>query len=56
MVSKNKVPAVNPDLVIQFEKMALNLYNSGNCMKIGHDLIQEFRDLGIQELMESYLF
>ncbi len=38
------------DLVIHFEKMAVNLCTSRNCMKIGHGSnsgIQGFRNLGI---------
>ncbi len=41
----------NPDLVIQLEKMTVDLYVSWNCMKIGHgsDLgIKGLRNLGIE--------
>ena len=42
---------MNTDLVIQFEKMAVNLCTLRNCMKIGHG-----SNSGIQELKEFYLF
>ena len=45
---------ITSDLVIQFDKMAVNLCTSRNCMKIGHGSnlgIQGFRDLGIEGIL-----
>jgi len=50
---------LNSDLVIQFEKMAVNLCTSRNCMKIGHGSnsgIQGFRNLGIEGILSLLIY
>jgi hypothetical protein len=47
------------DLVIQFEKMAVNLCTSLNCMEIGHGSdsgIQGFRNLGIEGILSLLIY
>jgi hypothetical protein len=47
------------DLAILFEKMAVNLCSSRNCMKIGHGSIsgiQGFRHLGIEGILSLLIY
>jgi hypothetical protein len=49
----------NSDLVILFEKMAVNLCTSRNCMKIGHGSnsgIQGLRNLGIEGILSLLIY